>query len=79
MAKAIDISGRLRLSALLILLGLGLEAVSFFWNSPLAFFLFILGTGLLVVLGILIFLWALVAGGEAGAEPTAQADEPAKP
>jgi hypothetical protein len=67
MVKAINVHRRLRLAGLLILLGLGLEAVSFSWNSPFAFFLFIFGTGLLVVVGILVFLYSLVAGGESAA------------
>jgi hypothetical protein len=67
MAKAINVHRRLRLAGLLILVGIGLEAVSFLWNSPFAFFLFIFGTGLLVVVGILVFLYSLVAGGESAA------------
>jgi hypothetical protein len=74
MAKGINLQRRLRLAGLLILLGLGFEAVSFFWNSPFAFFLFIFGTGLLLVVGIVVFLYSLVAGGEspAAAEPGTQ-------
>jgi len=67
MAKAIDVNRRLRLAGLLILIGLGFEAASLFWNSPFSFFLFIIGSGLFVVLGIIVFLYSLVAGGESAA------------
>jgi hypothetical protein len=67
MAKAINVHRRLRQAGLLILFGLGFEALSFFWNSPFAFFLFIFGTGLLLVAGIIVFLYSLVAGGESAA------------
>lgn len=51
---------RIRISALLILLGLAVEAVSFLWSSPLAFFLFAIGGGGLMLIGILFFLLSLV-------------------
>jgi len=51
---------RIRISALLIFLGLTIEAISFLWSSPLAFFLFAIGGGGLTVLGIGFFLLSLV-------------------
>jgi hypothetical protein len=51
---------RIRISALLILLGLVIEAVSFLWSSPLAFFLFAIGGGGLTLVGIGFFLLSLV-------------------
>jgi len=51
---------RIRISAFLILLGLAVEAISFLWSSPLAFFLFAIGGGGLTILGIGFFLLSLV-------------------
>jgi hypothetical protein len=51
---------RIRISSLLILLGLAVEAISFLWSSPLAFFLFAIGGGGLTLLGIGFFLLSLV-------------------
>ena len=51
---------RIQISALLLLLGLGVEAVSFLWSSPLAFFLFLIGGGGLTLMGIGFFLLSLV-------------------
>ena len=51
---------RIRISAFLILLGVGVEAISFLWSSPLAFFLFAIGSGGLTILGIGFFLLSLV-------------------
>ena len=57
-------AGRLRLSGLLIALGLGVELATLFWNHPLSFFLFLgLGT-LLVGAGMLLYLWSVVTRGE---------------
>jgi hypothetical protein len=51
---------RIRISAFLVLLGLAVEAISFLWSSPLAFFLFAIGGGGLTILGIGFFLLSLV-------------------
>ena len=57
-------AGRLRLSGLLIALGLGVELATLFWNHPLSLFLFLgLGT-LLVGAGMLLYLWSVVTRGE---------------
>ena len=61
MSEPITTMGRrIQISALLILLGLLVEAASFLWASPLAFFLFLIGGGGLTVLGIGFFLLSLV-------------------
>jgi hypothetical protein len=52
---------RIRISALLILLGLAVEAISFLWSSPLAFFLFAILSGGLTLVGIGFFLLSLVS------------------
>ena len=51
---------RIRISAYLILAGLAVEAISFLWSSPLAFFLFAIGGGGLMLIGIAFFLLSLV-------------------
>jgi len=73
MEKAID--RRLRRAGVLVLIGLGFEAASLFWNPPFSFFLFIIGSGLFVVLGILVFLYSLVSRGESAAADADAAGE----
>jgi small-conductance mechanosensitive channel len=52
---------RLRLSGILIILGLIVEAISLAWNHPFSFIAFIGIGGLAIGLGIIIFLMALVS------------------
>jgi len=52
---------RLRLSGILIIVGLIVEALSLAWNHPLSFIAFIGIGGLAIGLGIIIFLMALVS------------------
>jgi len=52
---------RLRLSAILIILGLIVEALSLAWNHPLSFIAFIGIGGVAIGLGVIIFLMALVS------------------
>jgi hypothetical protein len=54
------IERRIRFSAALIIAGLLVEAVSFAWASPLAFFLFLIVACTLVAAGLLLFLLSLV-------------------
>jgi hypothetical protein len=51
----------IRRSAILILLAFGVEALSLLWKSPLAFFVFMIVSGLLALLGIASYLLSLVA------------------
>jgi len=51
---------RLRLSGLLVSLGLLVEAVTLFWSHPTAFLVYLLLGGLLVAAGVLTFLYAIV-------------------
>lgn len=55
-----SIAKRLRLAGALIIAGLAVEGVSLWWNHPLSFMAFIGFGGLLLVVGILIYLIALV-------------------
>jgi hypothetical protein len=52
---------RLKVAAALVISGLLIEAVTFYWLSPLSFMLFIGLGGTLVGLGILVYLVATVA------------------
>jgi hypothetical protein len=55
---------RLQFSGILLILGLLVEAVCLFWTRPLAFVLFLSVGGLLLGLGILLYLFALVSTGQ---------------
>jgi hypothetical protein len=55
---------RLQFSGVLLILGLLVEAVCLFWTRPLAFVLFLSVGGLLLGLGILLYLFALVSTGQ---------------
>ena len=59
--------GRLQLSGVLILSGLGVELATFFWNHPVSFFLFLVPGTVLVGAGMLLYVSFLLTGG--GAEP----------
>jgi len=50
---------RLRLSGLLVILGLIVEAITLFWAHPTAFLVFLGLGGLLVAAGVLLYLFAL--------------------
>ena len=52
---------RLRISGILIMIALLMEALSLVWNHPLSFVVFMGISGLLFALGILLYLWALVS------------------
>ena len=60
---------RIRIASILVIAGLLVEAVSFFWKSPLSFFLFLFGACGLAAAGIVLFLISLitVGGGSSGA------------
>jgi uncharacterized membrane protein YczE len=52
---------RLKLSALLVGLGLAVEALTMAWSHPTAFLAFLLVGGTLVALGVLLYLYAIVS------------------
>ena len=62
------IERRIRLASLLVIAGLLVEAVSFFWKSPLSFFLFLFVACGLAAGGIVFFLISLITVGGASAE-----------
>jgi hypothetical protein len=55
---------RLQLSGILLILGLLVEAVCLLWTRPIAFVVFLGVGGLLLVLGILLYLFSLVSGNQ---------------
>jgi hypothetical protein len=52
---------RLQLSGILLIMGVLVEALCLLWTRPLAFVLFLSVGGLLLGLGILVFLFSLVS------------------
>ncbi len=54
---------RLRLAAILVVLGLAIEYVSLRWAHPTAFIVFFIGTGACIAAGGLIFLFTLLGSG----------------
>jgi hypothetical protein len=69
--QANSINKRLRLSGGLIALGLLVQALSLLWNHPLSFIAFVSLGGLLLLAGILVYLFTLVN------VATVKPDEPA--
>jgi len=55
------ISRRLRIAGVLIVLGLVVEGLSLIWNHPLSFVAFLGIGGLLLFVGIVVYLTALVS------------------
>jgi hypothetical protein len=62
---------RLRLSGILIIAGLVIELVTLKWSHPTAFLIFLIAGGLLLFVGILMYLLTLVAASHP-AEPKEQ-------
>jgi hypothetical protein len=71
--QANPIHSRLRLSGLLIAVGLLIEALSLLWNHPLSFIAFVTVGGALMALGIVVYLFTLV--NISNAPPADPADE----
>ncbi|MGH9745779.1 MAG: hypothetical protein ACRD59_06680 [Candidatus Acidiferrales bacterium] len=55
-----QIAGALRLSGVLLILGIAVEIVSLLWEKPLAFLLFVGVGGLLTLAGIVVYLYSLL-------------------
>jgi len=61
MSAATDRSSKLlRLSGILLLTGLAIEAISLRWIHPIAFLLFFVAGGACLAAGVLVFLYLLV-------------------
>jgi hypothetical protein len=63
---------RLRLSGTLVLAGLGVELVTLFWSHPTAFLLFMFLGGLLIFLGVVLYLLALLPAGHSAKSESSQ-------
>lgn len=59
--SGMGITRRVRISGILLILGLAIEAISLVWGKPLAFLLFIGIGGLFTLAGILVYLYALIS------------------
>lgn len=59
-SQAQAVNSKLRLSGVLIALGLLVQALSLLWNHPLSFIAFVILGGLLLAAGILVYLVTLV-------------------
>ncbi len=59
--KPVTSEGRIRRAALFLLLGLGLETLSFYWRHPLSFLVFLGAWSLLALLGIASLLLSFVS------------------
>ncbi len=57
------IERRLRISAVLLILGLMIEAASLRWSHPTAFLVFVIVGGSFVAAGILVYLYSLLRVG----------------
>jgi hypothetical protein len=60
-----SISRKLKIAGVLLLAGLLVTIASLIWKAPLAFLLFAGIGGLLIVAGIVVYLFSIVASGEA--------------
>jgi hypothetical protein len=56
-----ELSRALRISGILLILGLAVEVVSMLWQKPLAFLLFAGVGAVLIFAGILFYLYSLVS------------------
>jgi len=54
------IHSRLRLAGTLIMVGLVVQALSLLWNHPLSFIAFVSIGGLLLAIGVILYLFALL-------------------
>lgn len=68
MTSITGLEKRLRLAGMLLIFGLFVEGICLLWARPLAFILLVCGGGLLCATGIVVFLYSLVAAGEATPE-----------
>jgi hypothetical protein len=60
-----ELENRLRLAGIFLIAGLLVEAACLLWARPLAFILLVGGGGLLCAVGVVVYFYSLVSGGEA--------------
>jgi Flp pilus assembly protein protease CpaA len=61
MSRVDAMSRRLRISGILVILGLLVEALCLVWSKPIAFVVLVCMAGALIGLGVLFFLYSLVS------------------
>jgi hypothetical protein len=59
------ITRELRIAGTLLIFGLVVAIISLLWKSPAAFLLFAGVSGLLIVAGILVYLYSIISSGDA--------------
>lgn len=69
----INLAQRLRIAGILIVLGLVVELLTLAWNNPISFIVFLGLGGLLMFLGIVLYLWSLVSEDQRTAHLQSQA------
>jgi len=57
----ISLTQRLRIAGILIVMGLIVELLTIAWNNPIAFLVFLGVGGLLIFVGMVVYLWSLVS------------------
>jgi RsiW-degrading membrane proteinase PrsW (M82 family) len=62
MPSADSMNRKLRISGILVIIGLLAEAVCLGWSRPIAFVVLVCLGGALIGLGVLLFLYSLVSG-----------------
>ena len=62
MPAARSMERKLRVSGILVILGLLVEALCLLWSRPIAFVVLACVGGALIALGVLLFLYSLVSG-----------------
>lgn len=67
--KSLGMTKALRLSGILLILGLAIEAVSLLFNHPLSFMGFIIVGGTSLGIGVLLFLISLVEAAQSEPAP----------
>ncbi len=65
----VGIEKRLRLAGMLLIFGLGVEAICLQWARPIAFILLVAFGGALCAGGIAVYLYSLASATEAKPEP----------
>lgn len=70
-----SINRQLRISGILVSVGLLIEAVCLMWSRPIAFVVLVVVGGALIVMGVLYFLYSLVSAAQHHAEVSRAATE----
>ena len=69
MAATLKLEKRLRVAGIMVIVALLVEGICLLWAGPLAFILMVAVGGFLCAAGIAVYLYSVVADGEATQEP----------